>query len=730
MKITIVIIAILALSVPSIFAFEWQTFTNSNDITALSYGHNAIWASTTGGVLRVDADDLDNVRKFVNTDGLGGIYINTIAADQNYVWAGSINGRLSRYEPSSNQWKQFLFVDRDGAPLVINDIYPDGDLLWVATNIGLSLFDVERHGGEIKETYRGFGDIPSGTGVEAVTIYNDTVWAVTNMGLAFASKDDPNLLDFTHWESADITTLSGLPTDDLTEITVYSSAIWIIGQEYAIEILKNGNQISVGEILETDNDINSVHVISSSLYLGSQSGILLEYSDGAIDTVESLDADSIVSAITDINGQPVVGTSGEGIVINQGQTWTTAGTTGPVENEIVDITQSSDGRIWMIHNSGNVSIYDNGQWNNIRLPRGDLLSIEDDSDGNVWVGRFGGDVYRISPAMEIDSFDNNNSSLIGNNDNLPSSLGYIVIPDMHFDANGIMWFACFRGHVKRPISFYSPEQDQWSYYTESGFLTESRIQTIFSYDRSLWAGFENDGLYRIEYFDDPFDPAGLEFTHYTRQSNLPSENVRIVTADINGKIWVGSDMGLAGIEPDSTPFFGRLQLPENVGPQINDILFDARNNMWVAASNGLAFRESGGFEFEDFSAANSDLISDNINSIHIDDELRLWIATDRGLSLLSYDIGEVTDNVEEVFAYPNPYIITDQNERVFFNYIDEVEIEIFSLDGRKIKTILSNSGWDGTNESGDKVASGMYLFYIRDDNTGESYTGKIALIRK
>ena len=95
---------------------------------------------------------------------------------------------------------------------------------------------------------------------------------------------------------------------------------------------------------------------------------------------------------------------------------------------------------------------------------------------------------------------------------------------------------------------------------------------------------------------------------------------------------------------------------------------------------------------------------------------------------MTYEIGAVTDDVERVFAYPNPFILTD-GEKVLFNYAGEVEVEIFSLDGRKIKTILSNTGWDGTNENGDKVASGLYLFYIKDRD-GNSFTGKIGVVRK
>ena len=187
-------------------------------------------------------------------------------------------------------------------------------------------------------------------------------------------------------------------------------------------------------------------------------------------------------------------------------------------------------------------------------------------------------------------------------------------------------------------------------------------------------------------------------------------------------------MGLAYFDP-GVDLFIRTVLPEGIGPQITSIEFDVRNNMWIGTQSGLAFRASGDSEFSYFTTENSDIVDDNINALYFASDLKLWIATDLGISSVSYNIGNVTDNITEVYAYPNPFILSTDEDKVFFNFIDEVEVNIYSLDGSRVNTILSNNGWDGTNENGEKVSSGMYLFYIRD-NQGNDHTGKIALIRK
>jgi hypothetical protein len=81
-----------------------------------------------------------------------------------------------------------------------------------------------------------------------------------------------------------------------------------------------------------------------------------------------------------------------------------------------------------------------------------------------------------------------------------------------------------------------------------------------------------------------------------------------------------------------------------------------------------------------------------------------------------------------VIAHPNPFIIPDHT-KVFFNYDGEADVSIFTLAGELVTKTSNSEGWDGRNESGQLVASGMYFFYMSTPD-GESHTGKIAFIRE
>lgn len=73
--------------------------------------------------------------------------------------------------------------------------------------------------------------------------------------------------------------------------------------------------------------------------------------------------------------------------------------------------------------------------------------------------------------------------------------------------------------------------------------------------------------------------------------------------------------------------------------------------------------------------------------------------------------------------YPNPF---SQNTTIEFeiNALKEVNISIFDMDGTQIKTLVNRNypagkytlNWDGTNEQGEKLATGIYFYVLTANN--------------
>lgn len=80
-------------------------------------------------------------------------------------------------------------------------------------------------------------------------------------------------------------------------------------------------------------------------------------------------------------------------------------------------------------------------------------------------------------------------------------------------------------------------------------------------------------------------------------------------------------------------------------------------------------------------------------------------------------------------VFPNPVHVSRGENGVTFDQITGADVRIFTIDGALIREFngVSSFVWDLTNDSGDKVESGVYIYLVTMG--GEKITGKIAVIR-
>ncbi len=89
--------------------------------------------------------------------------------------------------------------------------------------------------------------------------------------------------------------------------------------------------------------------------------------------------------------------------------------------------------------------------------------------------------------------------------------------------------------------------------------------------------------------------------------------------------------------------------------------------------------------------------------------------------------------VTEIYAYPNPLVLSGADLYMrFLNLPDEADLAIYTASGRRVKLIPgykapSVRSWDLTNEMGETVSSGVYLYHVSGD--GADFTGKVAIVR-
>jgi hypothetical protein len=95
-------------------------------------------------------------------------------------------------------------------------------------------------------------------------------------------------------------------------------------------------------------------------------------------------------------------------------------------------------------------------------------------------------------------------------------------------------------------------------------------------------------------------------------------------------------------------------------------------------------------------------------------------------------------DLSEVIVFPNPFKpgsggAYDAAEITFRNLTRKSTIKIFNIAGELVKTIevdnvAGEEKWNAKNDSGEKVASGVYIYYVSTDG-GLKAKGKFAIIK-
>ncbi len=86
----------------------------------------------------------------------------------------------------------------------------------------------------------------------------------------------------------------------------------------------------------------------------------------------------------------------------------------------------------------------------------------------------------------------------------------------------------------------------------------------------------------------------------------------------------------------------------------------------------------------------------------------------------------------EPHVFPNPFIAKDHAFVRFTDLPGPGSIRIFTVSGEKVADITIAAGedpkkWDVVNSSGDKLATGVYLYLV--DTGSQKTAGKIVVIR-
>jgi hypothetical protein len=707
-KILALILFILAVGLPTGTLAQWDIHTNVQTVRRLMADSAGVWAVTSGGLYR-HADTGTSFDVFNSGDGLGDHDL--YAADRigDTFWVAGAGAVLTRFVPGSGLAQRYplqLGIEQ------VNALLSSGDTLWVGANTGVGLFLKSTGNGLLKEVYTQLGTLPAESEVLDLALYDDSLWVVTEFGIVTADPNNPSLHIGTSW------TTQSDPTGALQaahRLTVFEDSLYVATD--------SGLFVWAGTLFEARATsglaVRDLFAEPDTLWLATDGGAYYY-------TVDSLD-------------QPPTNNVKPGDVRNiakvpGGNLWISSrranlfqfGTFGPwfVETTI----NQPKGSAFTGLDQQNAVVFSaqrdraasflrtDGLWGAVPGPQpsagGPTFGVRASAQVIYYPG-FGAGIHRIDVVagqLVATQFNALNSALqpvIG--DTL-----FTVVADVAPDLVGGLWSANRYTANGQVLVYFGPGGTPQVTYGPAQGLTNTDMNVLLLTENRLWIGYNGGGLGVLEFNGTPTNPGDDTYTLFTSQNdNLPSDVINTLLRDRDNDVWVGTPGGLSRLDLEFYPFLTVDNV--SVAPADGEILSlaqDATGAIWVGTGRGLARIPNAQLAIDSvWFEGSTPLPSNRVHSLHTDDSApRIWIGTENGLASRDYTAVEisVTPNV-----FPNPFEIRYSGDRATFEVPAGSIVDIFTIAGERVRTLTEIYLWDGRNEAGELVASGLYLFRVK-----------------
>ncbi len=769
------VVSFSVLSVCAQSARSWTAHTSAREVTGMSAGEGMVWVASTGGIFGYNPGS-GEIERYTAAEGLYDVNVQAVVWDsaRQFVWIGYADGVFDRLEITSGEITAYFDIYRsERFPFkVINAMEVQGDSLLIATGFGLVVFDPVRN--EVRDTYSRFGALPAATPVNDVIVNQipdggTGIWVGTDAGIAYAPLSGRSLQDPGSWTSESTI----LPVSQVTDI-VYHHGHLYVGTPFGM-----GRRMSAGNYQRVGNGTREIldfgvlddHVLAVTPFR------LRAYDIHGRETILVGEYQDLRAVSTNNAGDVWLGDAGSGLnhyrqgteplslrLVSKGLY-----PEGPFDSPFGDLAVSSDGSLWAaaqpgISGAGFYRMDSSEEWTNFTgrffeelAGRGSYWRVHVDGAGIAWAGSRGAGLAQVSPGDVITTYDQNNSTLLP----AAGTQNYIIVGGVASEEDGTLWVtnttSPYPLHVRTPdgawVRLLPPSCNGATQTSALGniLIDSNGIKWIILLDRGNLR--ITQGLLILDTNETPEDAADDVCTYYaTPGSNgagLPGTQIHTLAEDLNGRVWVGTsggpayfqsgtfaanDPALQAVWPvwkDRT--FGTYVLR---GLGVNDIAVDPSNRLWMATPDGIyLISESDGYrQIAHYKSDNSPLFSDVVTTVAVEGASgRVFLGTDKGLISVLSDAIQPSERTRDLFIYPNPAeVATGADPQIYIEgLVSETEISVMAVHGELVRRMQARGGrgiWDGRDQDGRLVPSGMYLIVASGKNGEGVAYGKVAII--
>jgi ligand-binding sensor domain-containing protein len=742
-------------------AGTWENFTSMKDVKGVARSGHSYWAATSGGLFRWD-EGTDSYLKLTNAEGLLSTDLTAVGIDRNGdVWGCASTGMIHIYTPSTGFVRTISNIVEFPGPTDkrINAVITAGDTVLLCSDFGLSVYRLGR--GEFGDTFTSFGAIPANNrvAVYSAVISGGRIWAAvsdrsTGNYVVWADLSSPNLLDPQHWTLQQVGPAGSVPS----ALTVFNGRIYAgttTGLYYYDGAAWQGITSLAG--------VSIVGLSASSASLGVCTATNLVYTVDSANTPHAYGTPlsfTPTSLVAGSNGLPSVGTLSGGIQI-YGGSWNSHFPNGPNSNQFADVTVAPDGTLWAggggvggLNNGNGFYRYNGHDWKsftlaNSPLPQNEVYLISVGCNGSVWGSMYGRGIVEVPAGAEkVDSAHiyGRNVGMVGLFEQATADYSYIVTGAVTCDSHGNLWIPIVLPADHNVLAVRKPD-GTWRHLplfvdgTKADRLQDRPVDRCLAVDASdnLWAIVRDPALKGVVALANGGTIDSIAAVHLTSANGLPSDNASTIVVDRDNEIWVGTDRGIAIILDPSNPLrTGAIATyrPAN-GLTVNAITVDPLNQKWVATSEGVILYSPDGTQAlasYTVESTSGKLIDNDVKSIAVDPGTgTVYFGTTGGLASLSTPAVAPKAQFDKLSVYPNPYLVPNGTLLTVDGLVANSSLKILTIDGRLVREIKSPGGrigfWDGRDDTGNVVASGVYVIVGFTEDGSQVGTGKVAVIR-
>jgi hypothetical protein len=755
------------------YSDSWEDFYSYNNVKDFIKVDAIIYALSDNAVFTYNTDSKE-INKISSVQGLSGETTTAIhySAGNKRLVIGYENGLIEVIEEDGSITISSDIINfSQSGEKSINHISEFNNKLYLSTPFAVVVYDIKKL--EFGDTYF-IGENSASIKINATTIHNDSLYAVTENGIFAAEISSDLLIDSNLWDSY----FSGR---NFSKIIVFNEDL-LVTEGTKLYLFNGMNLVEPISFTQPIVDVKSssshlaITLSTAAIMLNLEMEEVFEFSPNS-------EFNFTLNTSFFEENTVFLGTKETGIltaVKEAPNTYSEIHPEGPLSNDVFSIS-TGNSMIWVVYggynsayvplgNKKGISMYNGKNWINKpfseEFPFKDLVdvTIDKNKENHIFISSFsdtfGGDIFSGGGLLELKEneitnfYHSRNSPL---EDRFPSDMNRITtrVSGADFDNEGNLWLADALAVNK--LKKLSPS-GTWTSYNLSSLQTNTAKETntvVVDLNNSVWIGTRRNGVY---VYNENGDRKKALITA-PNSGNLPDLNVRTIAIDANNRVWIGTQSGLvvygnaSGVFDDKTPNASSIVIngDENgfgerlLGDQtINSIAIDGADNKWFGTDKGgvLYTNPSGQTTLANFSKQNSPLPSNRILKIRSDERSgKVYFATTKGIVAYNSKVAPFGENLGAVYAYPNPALKSHEiitiDGRNGTHLPKGTNVKIIDIAGNLVYETNVVEGqqlkggkvvWDKRNLAGKKVASGIYIVLLSNDDASETSVTKIAIV--